>query len=710
MNIDHRLFMTLPASHGNIGHALDAVCACWEYRPQRLVLELPHELQPLAPQITAAVQILGATPGAAFIPRQSVRMPVPVASNPEEVEVRDVLMGDCIPIGADSITIPLWMTGHIPGWRPRVVFADGMAADTPECIAGAGSIDFAHMDTAEVEQIGTTEFYAKWKDFIDKHVCQSAASVQRESCMAWHAREAQWSGETTLMVNGAAHEERIRSRLLANEIPETIESAPARMSDLRVFAVPPAAAFASLNWMQDAPHITASFWKNILAGQFLFDRGAAELAVLVDAYERAGRPFSSRQMANIVRAIRKTLATDGHYRVPMDVLAERISAFAGMGFADFLVNEVFLDYPIQRTGKVPEVDVLPVHPLGHFLFNFEQDEVYLLPDPPGRQEKRAGMRRWVRRQRLRGSSIHEADEARNRRLNYRIKAPEEERASKWLNEYARNLAHCRVEEHTDRRPPERVEGNVALPRLDLARTLRARLQGDTTGYFERLAWPMGSSGLQCPYCASVFLLQAAPPGLSRSAGFFVNPTKDFYANPQRPSDIVYAAFYWFSAREHMTQGLTESRISMVLRLLPDVVPSTDEHAVATMLAQVPKGKRCRIPIWDEHSLASRFRSPVELAIAGAIRWTMADHILVVGSEATAGISPSVRTFAAEQNVNVIVLRRDDFPPCVLDRYGIDTEMPADTPFSGPPPGLQRFVRPLYGYPKSIEDCPSWAKN
>ncbi|MBI3986270.1 MAG: hypothetical protein HY343_05095 [Lentisphaerae bacterium] len=561
----------------------------------------------------------------------------------------------------------------------------------------------ARMDSAEAERIGTAAFYAKWKGVIDRHVPPSATSERREACMAWHAREAQRSGDTTLMAIGAAHETPIRRRLRTNDIPEAIGSAPAVKPEFRVFAVPPAAAFACLNWMQDLPYLTAAFWQNLLAGRLHFDRDAAVLAMLAEANERAGRPISPRQMANMVGAIRKMSATEGRWRVSLDSLAEKIKAFAGAGFADFLVNEIALSYPIPGPAAVPEVDVLPAHPIGHFLFNFELDEVYLIPDPPNQREKREGLPLWIRRTRLRSHSISAGEEARNDRLNCRIAAPAEERAAKWMDELTRTLAHRRMEDRICRQFPERLESWVALPRLDMARTFRARLQGDKTGYFQRNPFPAERERAPCPFCASVFLLQPIPPRPSRIGGYFVNPTKDVQADPRRSSDLVYATMYWFAERQQLEHSLTVSRKAILLRLLPLVVPSNDEAAVASMLAQVPPRKRCATPVWDDRHLTTRFKSPLELAIAGAIKWTMADHIVVVGTEAGEGIPSSVRAYADEQKVEIITLRRDDFPPCVLDRFAIDTEMPAETPFSGPPPGLNRFVRPLYGFPESIRN-------
>jgi hypothetical protein len=257
-----------------------------------------------------------------------------------------------------------------------------------------------------------------------------------------------------------------------------------------------------------------------------------------------------------------------------------------------------------------------------------------------------------------------------------------------LCEEARSRSH-QLLAVTSRVMPRKFKGTLR-GRTAWRRTVWARVRGQSSHYLESGARNM-ISPRPCLDCGVVFVLDECPSADLRSVADW---WLDDRVSPQRR---IYANFVWM-ASEPKRGSIRESRVAVRVRLYRKLRPTFDKPEIFAMLDALPVESQCTVLPWDDSDLKLFHATPVQLAVAAAIKWTIGGHITVVSATPNSDWPPALLEYARANSVRVTELSTYQFrDPLTFDRLAIDTEVPARNPWEPPHPYYLCQCRPVPGF-------------
>ena len=602
-------------------------------------------------------------------------MEVPLHPGSRETLRRRVRGAACLPVVSDSIVSLLWLArASLTDWRPRIYFVD--AAPRPGFMTGRfgdspDGAPFRALDPQDVLERGMPT----WVEKIQPYLAQVQPDPDfgyRNQVMAGHLRSLmdQYPHRRILFVCGASHAVPVGDLLQA-------PASAIRREPLPAATVPEihsgwiSGDSAHLLGSCDLPCAMADFEQRLAQGQVEYRRQAALDEMLKAALDAVGPRIPPRSVLNFQNLLEKMLRVDGR-RSPFfeeHILSASDHAIKSPTFSLNLWEMAMRYKLLPADPRIPQACIIPGLEPGLFFIHLGSEYFYIRqPVHSGRQHIRR-MFYW------RPGRADVIDKRSTYRGGASMNPPAEERLLKWICEEARSRAH-QLQRAADRSKPYKFKGEFR-GRPDWRRTVWTRTRGQSNLYLTR----NGSKHCNqtCLDCAVVFLLE--PDRAHRHA-----PIADWWRD-ERPaiSRLIYANFLWFAGKS-FCNGIRENQVAIRVRLYRKLPAIYDKATIYKLLDDLPRDKLCACPPWEDPEL-QRFRDdPASLALAGAVKWTVGDHVTVVAAQPASHVGEEISQYAAERGVRLNLLSTYQFrDPLIFERFAIDSEVPVRGPWTPPEP-------------------------
>ncbi|MFH0953766.1 MAG: hypothetical protein V1873_05510 [Verrucomicrobiota bacterium] len=675
----------IPSRHGSVEFAwLVHQSGVEEF--DKVLVELPSSY-PVG-WVVDAVGRMDDAAGAILIPKRGpFRARVPEFPGDPEPEERVVFVSTLVPVVADSMMMALRMAARCGTAGPKVEFID---VESPgHVLEDDPDMAFPFCDPQEVAARGLQAWYARWEPTL-RRMPRLPRDVLREAAMAERLRAGVLrEGCKALFVCGAAHWPRISDLLDGPPaaIPAPLTAEARRPDDLRLVAIPPVILFS---WHQmDIPFVVGEFEEAVRGKSEGFDRDSSIRRLLCRANETAGRSVPPGSFDFLQRYLNRRVLAAGRWSCDLDEhLLDAARVTAGSPFAHVLEQEAMNHNPSLPDG-VPLGRVVPAGPGGYFIL--AGGEAHHVMIGSGAAEPNQGGRPF-RVPRDLELTPHERKQLKTSASLY-MKPSCEERLHKNMCDTARHRGHELVPEQR-RYQPRVFRGHLAAG-IEPRRTLRARALGQGTTYV-RHRIRVARNIHHCDECPVVWIFHADRPVLHRVGDFFPDGAD---------GDQLFTSFFWFCARTRV-EVVHRNRIAFFVRIHRNVTPSWDEAVVdRLLLSRIPPGKKCRVRPWNDESLSPFFSGP-DLAVACAVKWALADHVIIVRADPSYAVGPAAAGYARASGVRLLTLTTEAFDPILLARYELDHELPTKGAWHRPDERCLRFVEPVPGFDAQEEGAVS----